>query len=260
LLAGLGIGLILLMQKLGVRSALAYVAPALVLWAGAYATGVHPTIAGVIVGLLTPVRVWFGPDELVDHAAAAADAARSNGTAGGKGSLHAELSRLDRARKEAVSPVERLQHALHGWVAFGIMPLFALANAGVALGSVRLDGDGRGAFLGVLLGLVLGKPIGVVGFAWLAVRIRVAALPAGVRWPGVLVVGLVAGIGFTMALFIASLAFPAGALVEVSKLGILAASVVAGVIAMIAGRLLLPSISPPGAARSLSEAEGSTAA
>jgi NhaA family Na+:H+ antiporter len=156
--------------------------------------------------------------------------------------------------------VERLQHALHGWVAFGIMPLFALANAGVALGSVRLDGDGRGAFLGVLLGLVLGKPIGVVGFAWLAVRIRVAALPAGVRWPGVLVVGLVAGIGFTMALFIASLAFPAGALVEVSKLGILAASVVAGVIAMIAGRLLLPSISPPGAARSLSEAEGSTAA
>jgi NhaA family Na+:H+ antiporter len=256
-LAGVGILLIMLMQKVGVRAAWAYVPPAVVIWAGTYATGVHPTIAGVIVGLLTPVRAWFGPDELVDRAAAAADAAKSKGAAGGKG-LHATLTRLDRARKEAVSPVERLQHALHGWVAFGIMPLFALANAGVAFGGVRLEGDGRGAFLGVLLGLVLGKPIGVVGFAWLAVRFRVAALPTGIRWPGVLVVGLVAGIGFTMALFIASLAFPAGPLAEVSKLGILAASVVAGVIAMIAGRLLLPSSSPPGASRSLGEAEGST--
>ena len=104
------------------------------------------------------------------------------------------------------------------------MPLFALANAGVTFGDARLSGDGATVLMGVIVGLVVGKPIGVMCFSWLAVRARAAALPSGVRWSGVLVVGLVAGIGFTMALFIATLAFPPGPLIEVAKLGILLAS------------------------------------
>ena len=159
-----------------------------------------------------------------------------------------------------MSPVERLQHALHGWVAFGIMPLFALANAGVTFGDARLGGDGATVLLGVIVGLVVGKPIGVMCFSWLAVRAGAAALPAGVRWSGVLVVGLVAGIGFTMALFIATLAFPPGPLIEVAKLGILLASLIAGVIGLAAGRLLLRSTMPREAARTLEEAERSTTA
>jgi Na+:H+ antiporter, NhaA family len=256
--AGVGIVMILAMQKLGVRIAWAYVPPALVTWAGTYAAGVHPTIAGVIIGLLTPVRAWFGPDKFADQANAAVEAVRSNGLAGDGRGLYSKLTHLNVARREAVSPVERLQHVLHGWVAFAIMPLFALANAGVALGGIRLDGEGQRALLGVLVGLVLGKPIGIVLFSWTAVRLRAAALPAGVRWSGVLVVGVVAGIGFTMALFIASLAFPPGPLVEVAKIGILAASAVAGVMGMAAGRFLLPATIPTDAARSLSEAESST--
>jgi NhaA family Na+:H+ antiporter len=259
-LAAIGIFVILGMQKLGVRSPWAYVAPAFVTWAGTYAAGVHPTIAGVVVGLLTPVRPWFGPQEFVTSAREAVEAvtARTHEPHHERTGLWSQLSHLNLARREAVAPVERLQHALHGWVAFGIMPLFALANAGVALGSARLEGEGTAAFLGVGLGLALGKPIGVMVFSWVAVRVGAAALPSGVRWAGVLVVGLVAGIGFTMALFIAALAFPPGPLIEVAKLGILAASTVSAVVGLVAGRLLLTRPSD-GAARTAAEAEASTA-
>ena len=237
--AAAGIVLILLMQKLGFRSPWSYVLPGLVTWAGVYASGVHPTIAGVVIGLCTPVRAWFGPDRFVDRATAAVEAVRADNLAGDGNRLHARLSDLNVARQEAVSPVERIQHALHGWVAFAIMPLFALANAGVTFGDARLSGDGATVLLGVIVGLVVGKPVGVMCFSWLAVRAGAAALPSGVRWSDVLVVGLVAGIGFTMALFIATLAFPPGPLIEVAKLGILLASLIAGVIGLAAGRLLL---------------------
>jgi NhaA family Na+:H+ antiporter len=197
-----GLGVIVGLQKLGIRTPWAYVLPGVVVWAGVLATGIHPTIAGVAIGLMTPVHAW------TPH--------------------------------EAVSPLERVEHDLHGLVAFGIMPLFALANAGVAFGGARLDGGGGRALLGVVLGLALGKPLGIVTFAWLSVRLGVAALPAGARWSGVLVVGLVGGIGFTMALFIASLALPDGPLLDAAKLGILGASTIAAVVGLSAGRLLLP--------------------
>jgi NhaA family Na+:H+ antiporter len=197
-----GVALIFLMQKLGVRAPWAYIVPGVVIWAGTYAGGVHPTIAGVIIGLCTPIRPW--PD------------------------------------REAESPGARLERSLHGWVAFAIMPVFALANAGVSLDAARLSGGGLRVLAGVVVGLVVGKPAGIMMVSWLAVRSGLAALPAGVRWSGVLVVGVVAGIGFTMALFIATLAFPPGPLIEVAKLGILMASVVAGAIGLTVGRFLLP--------------------
>jgi len=258
--AAAGIAILLILQKLGVRSLLAYVPAALVVWAGTLATGVHPTIAGVVVGLLTPVRAWFGPENFVERASVAVEAVRTSNRAQDGSRLMARLSDVDVARREAVSPVERLQHALHGWVAFAIMPLFALANAGVALGSARLGGGGQRVLMGVVLGLVLGKPIGIIAFSWIAVRARLAALPAGVGWSGVAIVGLVAGIGFTMALFIASLAFPPGPLIEVAKLGILAASAVAAVIGSVAGRLALTVTPGAKAAKTLTEAETSTSA
>jgi NhaA family Na+:H+ antiporter len=197
-----GVLLIFLMQKLGIRSPWAYVPAGVVIWAGTYAGGVHPTIAGVLIGLCTPTRTWTG--------------------------------------REAEPPVERLQRSLHGWVAFAIMPVFALANAGVSLDAARLSGGGTKVLIGVIVGLIVGKPVGIVILSWLAVRSGLAELPSGVRWSGVLVVGLVAGIGFTMALFIATLAFPPGPLIEVAKLGILTASLVAGAIGLTVGRFLLP--------------------
>ena len=205
--AGAGILLILLMQKLRFRSPWAYVIPGIVIWAGTLASGVHPTIAGVVIGLCTPVRAPSGQD--------------------------------------GPSPAERIQQALHRWVAFGIMPVFALVNAGVSVGDARLTDGGATLLIGVVVGLAVGKPIGVMCASWIAVRAGVAALPAGVRWSGVFVVGLVAGIGFTMALFIATLAFPPGPLIEVAKLGIMLASLVAGVIGLAAGRWLLPGRAQP---------------
>lgn len=218
-LAGAGIAGIVVMQGFGVRAPLAYVVPALVVWAGAYRAGVHPTLAGVAVGLMTPVRAWTG---------------------------------------EEGSPVERLERQFHGSVAFGIMPMFALANAGVALSGVSISGNGVLLFLGISLGLVAGKTIGITGASWLAARAGIAMLPRGVRWSGVLVVGLVGGIGFTMSLFVAGLAFPAGATLETAKLAVLVGSGTAALGGLGLGAALLPGRPDAGAARTAHEAETST--
>ncbi len=247
LVLGVGLVAILAMQVLGVRSPWAYVPPAAVVWAGAYAAGIHPTLAGVAVGLMTPVRAWFGRKKFIEHADASVAALREHGDEDER-ALLPHLEHLNKARREAVSPVERIQHALHGWVAFGAMPLFALANSGVSLGEASFSGESLLVFLGVGGGLVLGKPLGILAFSWLATRLGMAALPRGIAWPQVSVVGVVAGIGFTMSIFIAALAFPAGTNLETSKAGILIGSGVAAVLAYGLGRMVLPSSSPAGAA------------
>jgi NhaA family Na+:H+ antiporter len=197
----LGILLIVALQILGVRAALAYVIPGAIVWSGAYAAGIHPTLAGVILGLMTPVRSHDGTQD----------------------------------QREAVAPVERLQHLLHPWVAFAIMPLFAFANAGVVIESISLRGEALWVFVGVTLGLVLGKPLGILALSWLAVRSGIAALPRRMRWTQVNIVGTVGGIGFTMALFIAQLAFVQGPLLETAKLAILCGSGLAAMTSLLFG-------------------------
>ena len=199
LVAAAGFGVIAAMQRFGVRAKLAYVAPALVVWAGIYAAGIHPTIAGVIVGMMTPVQ----------------------------------------ARDGAVSSADWLIEKLHPWVAFGIMPIFALANAGVSLTSGPLDPTSWRVVAAVAIGLVVGKPVGVFLACWLALRLRIAALPAGTGLRHLVVLGVVAGVGFTMALFIAKLAFADATLLAAAKTGVLMASAIAAVCGLILGRLLL---------------------
>lgn len=254
-----GVAGIWLLQKLGARHALTYLAPALLVWAGAYRAGVHPTLAGVLVGLMTPVRAWFGPSRFVSKATEAlrivsreeeqahagpldADGSHRHGGHGVR--IGQALAQLDAARREALSPLDRLQAALHGPVAFVVMPLFALANAGVPLGTAAFDGSGRRVLAGVIVGLAVGKPAGIVGLSLLAAKLGLVRLPDAVGVRGLAVLGLVGGIGFTMALFIAALAFPGGAALETAKLGILAASALAAITGLVVGRLLLPR--PPG--------------
>ncbi len=253
-LAG-GILGVLALQWWGVSSPWFYVVPALVVWGGAYAAGIHPTIAGVIVGLLTPVRAWFDDKGLA--------AASARHVAGFRREMdpHARLAHLDGLRLaslEASAPVERLQHRFHGWVAYAIMPVFALANAGVALGSADFAGQGLRIFGGVVLGLACGKLIGILGCSWLAVRLGWAVLPDGVDWRGVTVVGLVGGIGFTMSLFIAGLALPPGAQLETAKLAILAGSCLVAVVALLFGRFALSPTPDSAAALPVAGAERST--
>ena len=168
------------------------------------------------------------------------------------------LDTLQNANREAVSPVERLQHLLHGWVAFGIMPLFAFANAGVSLGEISFAGDAIWVFLGVAIGLTIGKPIGILVVSWLAERAGAATLPGGVGWREISVVGMVGGIGFTMALFIAQLAFPPGTLLETAKLAILCGSGLAGALSLLVGYRILKADKGSDAASTEAEAEAST--
>jgi NhaA family Na+:H+ antiporter len=253
-----GVALVLLLQKLGVRNKLAYVVPGVVVWAGTYRAGIHPTIAGVVLGLLTPVRAWLGSDGFVRDARAAL-ASLSTEHAVDDATLGATLRSVDLARREALSPAESLIATLSPWVAFGVMPLFALANAGVGVDATALQGASVVVGVAAALGLLVGKPLGIVGTTLVLRRLRVVALPAGLSTRHVVVLGVVAGIGFTMALFVAQLAFPvATTLLAAAKLGVLGGSAAAAVLALLLGRLLLPSASEPAAAASADEAETST--
>ncbi|MET4069025.1 NhaA family Na+:H+ antiporter [Bradyrhizobium sp. S3.2.6] len=183
----LGVLMALGFQRLGFGSAFAYVLPALLVWAGFLMAVVHPTLAGVVLGLITPVRS---------------------------------------ADPETVPPVIRVEAALHPWVAYAIMPLFALANAGVDLKSTEFTGGAQFVALGIGLALCAGKPIGVIGATWLAVRAGGCRLAPGVSWGGVCLVGLLAGIGFTMSIFIAMLAFTDERLLDAAKFGVLLGSLI----------------------------------
>jgi len=248
LVAAGGVAAVIGMQSVGVRKALLYVAPGAVIWWGLLRAGVHPTIAGVILGLLTPVRSWFGEEGFLAVARESVSEVARLSERKGKDAheLVAPLARLAEARREALPPVVQLVSALNPWVAFGIMPLFAIVNAGVDVRGVQLDDPTLSSvMLGVIAGLTLGKPIGIVAASWLAVRIGIAALPRGVNWRGVLVVGCVAGIGFTMAIFVAGLAFQSAAMLGAAKLAVLLASAMTAVVSMLIGRVLLPQTQPP---------------
>lgn len=240
LVATLACAGIVAMQRFGVRAKAAYLVPGFVVWAGIYAAGVHPTIAGVLVGLLTPVRAWLGTEGFV--ADVRKELARLSSDAPSKmppRELAARLRRIDLARREAMSPAASLIETLHPWVAFGVMPLFALANAGVVLHGAALEDAPGSVAIAVSAGLLLGKPLGVLLASLAAVRLRIAALPTGVTTRHLVVLGIVAGIGFTMSLFIAQLAFTEGPLLSAAKLAVLAASGVAATLALVTGRGVL---------------------
>jgi NhaA family Na+:H+ antiporter len=261
LIAALGVAGVFALRIFGVRPALAYVLPGAVLWAGLLRAGIHPTIGGVILGLLTPVRPWFGQVRFVEVLENAVRELRNRSTEHDDAhSLLRPLARVAIARREAVAPLVRLEAGLHPWVAYGIMPLFAFANAGVRIAGVDLGAPASSRIvLGVVLGLVLGKPLGILAASFLAVRARIAALPYGVTWRGVTLVGIVAGIGFTMAIFIAGLAFADASNLGAAKLGVLLASVIAAVVGLAGGRALLrAALAPDVASITVDEAEAST--
>jgi NhaA family Na+:H+ antiporter len=235
-IAGLAMLTVLGLQRAGIGSAYGYLIPGAVLWFGLFHAGIHPTLAGVILGLMTPVRsiVRKRPiDAAVREFERQREQNRDNPHA-----LQQPLSELRYAQRELLPPVYRVQMALHPWVAYGVIPLFALANAGVSIGAVDVSGYGtRSVMLGALVGLIFGKPVGIFLGSWIAVRAGWCRLPPGLTWRGVWVVGCLGGIGFTMSIFIANLAFGDGSLLTAAKLGVLIASLVAGTTGLIIGKL-----------------------
>jgi NhaA family Na+:H+ antiporter len=184
---------------------------------------------------VTPARSWFGPSGFAETTQAHLEALDE----GDKHEMMIRLDAIEEARREAVSPVERLIHALHPWVAFGVMPLFALANAGVVLGGAEFSGDACWIFIGIIVGLAVGKPLGIIGATLVSTRFGIASRSTELWTGGLALVGIVGGIGFTMSLFIAQLAFPAGPLLETAKLGILVGSGVAMLVGLGFGALVL---------------------
>jgi NhaA family Na+:H+ antiporter len=258
---GLGGVVMALFLAAGIRPGAAHLIPLVILWIGLYKTGVHATLSGVIVGLATPVKPWLSKENFLDTAGRAMDEFRRRSAEGAhRHELIEPINRLAFAGREALSPVVRGESQMHGLVAFGIMPLFALANAGVNLGGIDMTGAAAGSvMLGVAGGLVVGKPLGVLLAAWLAVKLKIAALPRGLGFSSILVVGLAAGIGFTMSIFIAELAFATSPeLLGLAKLAILAGTGVAAFLGLGIGIYSLGKVDPEIARLSAAEVEKST--
>ena len=199
ILAVIGSVGVLGLQKLQIQRALAYALAGVTIWVGFFHSGVHPVLAGVVLGLLAPMTV---------------------------------------SRPHDKPAAVRAEIALHPWVAYGVMPLFALANAGVSLGGLALDAaTPLSIATGIVLGLVLGKPLGIVLAVVVVVRMGICRLPAGVKWRGVALIGCLGGIGFTMSIFIASLAFPQPELLAAAKFAVLVSSLTAGLVGVTIGLL-----------------------
>ena len=220
-----------LLNGAGVRRTWPYALLGIALWVAILKSGMHATIAGVLLALTIPGRRVIDAAQFAARADALLDAFRKDlgpGAAEPTEDQRDALHSLDMASEALESPLQQLEHALHPWVAFLIIPVFALANAGVAVGGDIAAMVTNPITLGIVLGLFVGKPIGILLFAWLATRSGLAALPAQVGWRQIWGVSLLCGIGFTMSLFIASLAFGDVALLDASKVGILAGSLISG--------------------------------
>ncbi len=226
--------LLMVMNRTHVYSLFPYLAVGVVLWFCVFMSGVHSTIAGVLLAFSIPSgsRVnlrsflkWSG-----DRVQQAREVYKPDTPVIAQGEYMETVSSLSQVARQVIPPATRLEHKLYPWVYFGVLPLFALTNADVAISGdlgVMLSSP---VLLGVFFGLVLGKPLGIMLFSLITVKLGIASLPQNVNWRHMLGAAILGGVGFTMAIFVANLAFPEAIMVSEAKLGILAASLVAGVV------------------------------
>jgi NhaA family Na+:H+ antiporter len=221
-------------NRLGVRHPLPYALLGVLLWGAVWQSGVHATIAGVLLAMTIPARTELNPNEFLKRARAVLDhfecTAEREKTVMNDEEQQAAIEALEDSCEQVQPPLHRLEHALHPWVTFFVMPVFALANAGLVFDERILASVTQPIPLGVVLGLLLGKPIGITLASWFAVRLRLGALPAETTWLQIHGAGWLGGIGFTMSIFVAGLAFEEEALLNMAKLGIFTASLLAGIV------------------------------
>ncbi|RNC80428.1 MAG: Na+/H+ antiporter NhaA [Phycisphaera sp.] len=239
------VGFLFVLNALRFRHPLFYIVPGIALWVFVLSSGIHATIAGVLLAATVPASARVKRERFLKASRKALDHFEK---AGDDGSTPRESSEqraaafaLKTNTNQILPPLHRMEHALGPWCAFWIIPIFALANAGLKMSGDMGSMVSDPVTLGVFFGLSIGKPIGVVLFCWLACKIGIAALPPMTTWRHIIGAGCLAGIGFTMALFIANLAFKGDALhLDAAKLGILSASLVA----TIAGLSILMTCKP----------------
>ena len=229
-IGGLLLAIILLCRKIGFGKQILYAALGFAFWFAILQSGVHATIAGVILGLIMPVRSAVSLEEFDELGSQMMADLHQARLAGNSARAHRQLGALEYLIANTESPADRVTRKLHDWVAFFVLPLFALSNAGVTFSA-----GSWGSFAlhpvtwGVLLGLFCGKPLGILAFTWIAVKLGIGRLPKSVTWYHIGAVSVLAGIGFTVSLFISALAFEDAAQLDAAKTAVLIASLFAGI-------------------------------
>ena len=242
--AVLGLAIVWSANRVKIRALLFYITMALLIWYFTLESGVHATLAGVALGFLTPARAHFNPRQFDARARATLDMfpVEPDSPAAQERAEH-EVVEMIQTSQESISPLSRMEHNLVGWSSYVIVPLFALANAGVDFRNTSITEAATSAIaLGVALGLVVGKVVGISLFTVAAVKLGMGRLPTGTTWVHVVGLSAVAGIGFTVSLFVAGLAFTSPEQADLAKVGIFVGSLVAGVI----GSLVLLTTRKPG--------------
>jgi len=228
------------MNILRVRNAFAYGIVGIGAWVGFLESGVHATIAALLIAFTIPARTRIDGEDLLARIDVLVARLRRvgvpNDTQLNTNKQQLILERLEQTLNDASAPLQRIEHGLTAPVTFFVLPVFALANAGVTIHGGLVEELGSPIALGVITGLFAGKSIGITLTAWLAVKLRLADLPSGVRWVQVFGVAILGGVGFTMALFIATLAFPDRAMLETAKIGVLSGSILSGVVGLLVVR------------------------
>ncbi|WP_432713187.1 Na+/H+ antiporter NhaA [Pedobacter sp.] len=235
--AGLFLAFMLMGNFAGIRSSIFYLILGLVVWMGFLLSGVHATIAGVLTAFTIPAATKI--NELVYAANLKKLSEEFEKEIPRNSTLitaeqHHTIEKVKKLSLAAETPLQKIEHALHPWVAFVVMPLFALANAGMIIGSDFFTAILNPVSMGVIIGLIAGKFIGIMLFTWLMIKFKIAKLPAQSNWSHIAGVAILAGVGFTMSLFISNLAFTDPAMINQAKYGILLASVTAGILGTIA--------------------------
>jgi len=219
------------LRRAGVQFEFPYILLGVLFWVTILKSGVHATIAGVILGMMVTHRPMFERETAAREAPEVLAALKRDLREGDEDAADMHLGVLQTLAERTEAPLERLTRKLHSWVAFVVLPLFALSNAGVEMSGESLRAAVSSPLAwGIALGLLVGKPLGIVGASWLAVKSGMADLPTQLNWRLLAGVGVLAGIGFTVSIFIAALAFAEDSMLATAKLGILAASVLAGVL------------------------------
>lgn len=233
--------LLVLMNKLAVRSLLIYSLVGIALWLAFLKSGVHATVAGVLLAFTIPSSARINTKKFSEETNGLIKNFDNAGEHGDNVLTNSErltiVEEIENNCEKILTPLQKFEHSLHPWVSFFIMPIFALANAGVTIGEGLSEAITHPVSLGIILGLFAGKQIGIFGFSYLAVKLKIASEPEGVSWQKIYAASILAGIGFTMSLFIANLAFNSEELLNISKVGILTGSLLSG----IAGFIILKS-------------------
>jgi len=237
MIAGGLIVLLIAMNRLGVRNLLVYTFVGIALWLAFLKSGVHATVAGVLLAFTIPVSSRINTMKFKKETESLIKDFDNAGEHGDDVLTNSErltiVDQIENNCEKILTPLQRFEHGLHPWVSFFIMPVFALANAGVAVSDELGSALTHPVSIGIILGLFIGKQIGIFGFSYLAVKLKLASEPEGVSWKKIYAASVLAGIGFTMSLFIANLAFSSEELLNISKVGILTGSLLSGIVGFI---------------------------